>query len=78
MPAEFLKIHPQNPELRKINRIVEMLRAGAIIIYPTDTIYGIGCDLTNRKAVERLCKILDVKPTKLDLSFICHDLSQIS
>jgi tRNA threonylcarbamoyl adenosine modification protein (Sua5/YciO/YrdC/YwlC family) len=78
MPAEFLKIHPQNPEMRKINRVVDVLRNGGIIVYPTDTIYGIGCDLTNRKAVERLCKILDIKPNKLDLSFICNDLSHIA
>jgi tRNA threonylcarbamoyl adenosine modification protein (Sua5/YciO/YrdC/YwlC family) len=78
MPAEFLKIHPQNPEMRKINRVVEVLRDGGIIIYPTDTIYGIGCDLMNRKAIERLCKIIDIKPNKLDLSFICNDISQIS
>jgi len=78
MPAEFLKIHPQNPEMRKINRVVDVLREGGIIIYPTDTIYGIGCDLMNRKAIERLCKIMGIKPNKLDLSFICNDLSQIS
>jgi len=78
MSAEFLKIHPQNPEMRKIHRVVEVLRAGGIIIYPTDTIYGIGCDLMSRKAIERLCKIMDIKPNKLDLSFICTDLSQVS
>jgi tRNA threonylcarbamoyl adenosine modification protein (Sua5/YciO/YrdC/YwlC family) len=78
MPAEFLKIHPQNPEMRKINRVVEVLREGGVVIYPTDTIYGIGCDLMNRKAVERLCKIMDIKPNKLDLSFICNDLSHIA
>src|SRR5688572_3536448 len=78
MPAEFLKIHPQNPEMRKINRVVDVLRAGGIIIYPTDTIYGIGCDLMSRKAIDRLCKIMDIKPSKLDLSFICTDLSQVS
>jgi tRNA threonylcarbamoyl adenosine modification protein (Sua5/YciO/YrdC/YwlC family) len=78
MAAELIKIHPVNPELRKINRVVDVLRNGGIIVYPTDTIYGIGCDLTNRKAVERLCRIMDIKPQKLDLSFICHDLSHIS
>ncbi|MBI1768831.1 MAG: threonylcarbamoyl-AMP synthase [Bacteroidetes bacterium] len=78
MPAEFLSIHSQNPELRKINRVVELLQKGGIIVYPTDTIYGIGCDLTNRRAVERLCQIMEVKPQKLNLSFICHDLSHIS
>lgn len=78
MTAELLKIHPINPELRKIGRVIEVLRKGGIIIYPTDTVYGIGCDLMNRKAVERLCRILDIKPQKLDLSFICNDLSHIS
>jgi tRNA threonylcarbamoyl adenosine modification protein (Sua5/YciO/YrdC/YwlC family) len=78
MPAELLKIHPINPEGRKIARAIQVLRDGGIIVYPTDTIYGIGCDLMNRKAVEHLCKILDIKPQKLDLSFICHDLSHIS
>jgi tRNA threonylcarbamoyl adenosine modification protein (Sua5/YciO/YrdC/YwlC family) len=78
MPAEFLKIHPQNPEGRKINHVVETLRRGGIIVYPTDTIYGIGCDLMNRKSIERLCQIMDIKPQKLNLSFICNDLSHIS
>ncbi len=78
MPAEFLYIHPQNPEKRKINYVVDTLRNGGIIIYPTDTIYGIGCDLMNRKSVERLCKIMNIKPNKLDLSFICNDLSHIA
>ncbi len=78
MPAELIKIHPLNPELRKINHVVAVVNRGGIIIYPTDTIYGIGCDLMNRRAVERLCRIMDVKPQKMNLSFICHDLSHIS
>ncbi|MBL0741626.1 L-threonylcarbamoyladenylate synthase [Chryseolinea lacunae] len=78
MAAEFLTIHPQNPETRKISKVVDALRDGAIIVYPTDTIYGIGCDLMNRKAIERLCRIMDIKPQKLDLSFICNDLSHIA
>jgi tRNA threonylcarbamoyl adenosine modification protein (Sua5/YciO/YrdC/YwlC family) len=78
MAAELLTIHPQNPEGRKINQVIERLKEGGIIIYPTDTIYGIGCDLMNRKAIARLCQIMDIKPHKLDLSFICHDLSHIS
>ncbi len=78
MPAEFLSIHPQNPEARKINHAIELLQKGGIIVYPTDTIYGIGCDLMNRRAVERLCQIMDIKPLKLNLSFICNDLSHIS
>jgi tRNA threonylcarbamoyl adenosine modification protein (Sua5/YciO/YrdC/YwlC family) len=78
MTAELLTIHPVNPEPRKIAHIVDVLRKGGIIIYPTDTIYGIGCDLRNRRAVERLCQVIGIKPQKLDLSFICNDLSDIS
>lgn len=85
MPAELLVIHPINPEPRKINRVVEVLLEGGVIIYPTDTIYGIGCDLKNKRAVEKLCQIEDlsarqagIKPQKMNLSFICNDLSHIS
>lgn len=78
MAAELLKIHPQNPERRKISHVVDVLKEGGIIIYPTDTIYGIGCNLMNRKSIERLCQIMDIRPQKLDLSFICNDLSHIS
>jgi tRNA threonylcarbamoyl adenosine modification protein (Sua5/YciO/YrdC/YwlC family) len=78
MAAELLKIHPQNPEMRKVNHVVDVLKNGGIIVYPTDTIYGIGCDLMNRKSIERLCQIMNIKPQKLDLSFICNDLSHIS
>lgn len=78
MPAELLSIHPINPEPRKINRVVEVLQKGGVIVYPTDTIYGIGCDLINKRAVERLCDIEGVKPQKMNLSFICNDLSHIS
>lgn len=78
MAAELLKIHPLNPEMRKINRVVDVLRNGGIVVYPTDTIYGIGCDLMNRKSIERLCKVMDIKPNKLDLSFICNDFTHIS
>jgi len=78
MAAEFLKIYPTHPEGRKITYVVNELKKGSIIIYPTDTVYGIGCDLMNRKAINRLCQILNIKPHKLDLSFICQDLSHIS
>jgi tRNA threonylcarbamoyl adenosine modification protein (Sua5/YciO/YrdC/YwlC family) len=78
MAAELVRIHPLNPEGRKIQHAVDILRGGGLIIYPTDTIYGIGCDLMNRKAIERLCRVMDIKPQKLDLSFICNDLSHIS
>ncbi len=78
MAAELLKIHPENPEQRKISRVVEVLRNGGVIIYPTDTIYGIGCDIFNQKAVERVCQIKGVKADKTQLSFICQDISHIS
>jgi tRNA threonylcarbamoyl adenosine modification protein (Sua5/YciO/YrdC/YwlC family) len=78
MIAELLSIHPLNPEPRKVNRAVEILQKGGVIVYPTDTIYGIGCDLMNKRAVERLCQIEDIKPQKMNLSFICNDLSHIS
>jgi tRNA threonylcarbamoyl adenosine modification protein (Sua5/YciO/YrdC/YwlC family) len=78
MIAELLSIHPINPEPRKINRAVEILQKGGVIVYPTDTIYGIGCDLMNKRAIERLCQIEDIKPQKMNLSFICNDLSHIS
>ena len=76
--AELLKIHPLNPETRKIDRVVSILKKGGLVIYPTDTVYGIGCDLFNKKGIERLCQLLDIRPQKLDLSFICYDISQVS
>ncbi len=78
MAAELLRIHPVNPEHRKIARVVELLREGGLIVYPTDTIYGIGCNLMHRKAIERLCFVKQIKPQKLNLSFICHDISEVA
>ena len=76
--AELLRIHEQNPEMRKIEKVVTVLQNGGIVIYPTDTVYGIGCDLHSKKGVEKLLSLLELKPKKLKLSFICHDLSQVS
>ncbi|WP_224995926.1 L-threonylcarbamoyladenylate synthase [Cesiribacter sp. SM1] len=78
MAAELLKIHPDNPEQRKIAKVVEVLQNGGVIIYPTDTIYGIGCDIFDQRAVERVCQIKGVKADKTQLSFICQDISHIS
>jgi tRNA threonylcarbamoyl adenosine modification protein (Sua5/YciO/YrdC/YwlC family) len=64
--------------MRKIGKVVDILRNGGVVIYPTDTVYGIGCDLHNKKGVEKLLSLLGLKPNKLKLSFICHDLSQVS
>ena len=76
--AELLRIHEQNPEMRKIGKVVDILRHGGIVIYPTDTVYGIGCDLHSKKGIEKLLSLLGLKANKLTLSFICHDLSQVS
>ena len=78
MPAELIKIYPENPDPRRIQKIVDILRDGGVIIYPTDTIYGMGCDIFNQKAVERVCQIKGVKPQKHNFSFICYDLSNIA
>lgn len=76
--AEFLRIYEDNPQERLLDQVVKVLKKGGIIIYPTDTVYGMGCDLTNKKAVQRLCLIKGVKPQHLNLSFICADLSDLS
>lgn len=78
MKAELLKIHPENPELRKIEKVVEILRKGGVVIYPTDTVYGLGCDIFNQEAIERVCRIKGMDCEKNSLSFICYDLSHIS
>jgi len=78
MPAELIRIYPENPDPRRIQKIVDILRDGGVIIYPTDTIYGMGCDIFNQKAVERVCQIKGVKPQKHNFSFICYDLSNIA
>lgn len=74
----LLKIYPENPNPREIAQVIETLRNGGLIIYPTDTIYGIGCDIFNAKAVEAICKLKGIDPRKANLSFICYDLSHIS
>ena len=74
----LLQIHPVNPQPRLIKQIVESLQQGGIIIYPTDTVYGLGCDILQQKAVERICRIKKVDPKKAQLSFVCSDLSHLS
>ncbi len=76
--ALLIKLYPKNTDVKKILEIVECLRNGGIIIYPTDTVYGLGCDIHNAKAVEKICKIKGIKPEKSNLSFICNDLSHIA
>jgi tRNA threonylcarbamoyl adenosine modification protein (Sua5/YciO/YrdC/YwlC family) len=74
----LLHLHPQNPQERLLRQIAECLKDGGIIIYPTDTIYGLGCDIYQPKAIERICKIKNVDPKKAQMSFICRDLSHLS
>lgn len=74
----LLSIHPVNPQPRLIKEAVQILNDGGIIIYPTDTIYGLGCDIFQHKAVERICRIKGIDPAKAQLSFICRDLSHLS
>lgn len=74
----FLEIHPSDPQPRHIKTILECLQDGGVIIYPTDTIYGLGCDIFQHKAIEKVCRIKQVDPQKANLSFICYDLSDLS
>ena len=74
----LLHVHPLNPQPRQIKTIIDCLKSGGIIIYPTDTIYGLGCDIFQHKAIERICRIKNVDPQKAQLSFICNDLSDLS
>jgi tRNA threonylcarbamoyl adenosine modification protein (Sua5/YciO/YrdC/YwlC family) len=74
----IIKIYPQNPNPREISRVVGVLRSGGIIIYPTDTVYGLGCDITNQRAVEKIIRIKGIKAKDAHFSFICSDLSHIA
>jgi tRNA threonylcarbamoyl adenosine modification protein (Sua5/YciO/YrdC/YwlC family) len=76
--TQFLKIYEDNPNEAAIKKVVEVLKNGGVIIYPTDTVYGLGCDITNNKAVERVAKLKGIKLEKANLSFICYNLSHIS
>lgn len=76
--AELIKLYPENIDERKIFKIIKTLKRGGVIIFPTDTIYGIGCEMTNAGAVERICRIKNIAPEKSRLSIICKDISQVS
>jgi len=76
--AEFIKIYNENPNPKEIRRVVEVLRRGGLVIYPTDTVYGLGCDITKSKALEKIAWIKGVKLEKANWSFICADLSNLS
>jgi len=74
----LLKLYEKSPDQRHIDRIVDLLRHGGVIIYPTDTVYGLGCDITKARAVERVARIKGIKAEKANFSFICSDLSHLS
>jgi tRNA threonylcarbamoyl adenosine modification protein (Sua5/YciO/YrdC/YwlC family) len=74
----LIAIHPKDPQPRLIRQVADVLKRGGIIIYPTDTIYGLGCDIFQHKAIERICQIKNVQPQKANLSFVCYDLSDLS
>lgn len=78
MKGRLIKINSDNPQENKINEVAQVLSAGGLVIYPTDTIYGLGCDIHNPRAVDRVCRIKNINPAKINLSFICYDLSHIS
>lgn len=76
--SEFIKIYEDKPSEAAIKKVVEVLRNGGLVIYPTDTVYGLGCDITNSKALEKIARIKGVKLEKANFSFVCYDLSNIS
>jgi tRNA threonylcarbamoyl adenosine modification protein (Sua5/YciO/YrdC/YwlC family) len=74
----LIHIHPVDPQERLIRQVVDILKSGGVIIYPTDTIYGLGCDIFQHKAIEKICRIKNVQPQKANLSFVCYDLGDLS
>lgn len=76
--AQFIKLYNENPNEKEITKIVDVLRNGGLIIYPTDTVYGLGCDITNTKALEKIARIKGVKLEKANFSFVCSDLKNLS
>ncbi len=78
MAASFIRLYEENPDPRKIIQIVNVLRGGGLIIYPSDTIYGLGCDIFNQKAVDKVRRIKNINDKKMDLAFVCYDLSHLS
>ena len=76
--AQFLKIYEDKPSAAAIKKVVDVLRDGGLVIYPTDTVYGLGCDITNSRALERIAKIKGIKLEKTNFSFVCSDLSNLS
>jgi tRNA threonylcarbamoyl adenosine modification protein (Sua5/YciO/YrdC/YwlC family) len=78
MPTSYLKIHPDTPQKNKIQQVLDVLKKGGVIIYPTDTVYAMGCDISQPKAIERICKIKNIDPGKHHFAIMCNDLSHLS
>ena len=76
--SEFIRIYEDKPSEAAIKKVIEVLRNGGLVIYPTDTVYGLGCDITNSRALERIAKIKGIKLEKANFSFVCYDLSNLS
>jgi tRNA threonylcarbamoyl adenosine modification protein (Sua5/YciO/YrdC/YwlC family) len=76
--AELIRIYEENPSEKELKRIVKILKKGGLVIYPTDTVYGLGCDINNTKALEKIARIKGIKLEKANFSFVCQDLSNLS
>ncbi len=76
--GQFIKIYEENPNPKEIDKVVAILRKGGLVIYPTDTVYGLGCDITNSKALEKIARLKNIKLAKANFSFVCNDLSHLS
>lgn len=76
--AQYIRIHPENPQEKAIEQVVKILQDGGLVIYPSDTVYGLGCDITNHKAMEKLARLKGVKLEKTQFSIVCNDLSHLS
>ena len=76
--AMLIKLYNKNPDPKLIEQVVDILERGGVIIYPTDTVYGIGCDITKARAIEKVARIKGIKPEKANFAFICSDLSHLS
>lgn len=76
--SQYIKIYNKNPNSKEIEKVVKVLKNGGLIIYPTDTVYGLGCDISNNKALERIARLKGVKLDKANFSFICYNLSNLS
>jgi tRNA threonylcarbamoyl adenosine modification protein (Sua5/YciO/YrdC/YwlC family) len=78
METELIIIHPENPQERQLQKVVDCLKSGGLVIYPTDTVYGLGCDIFKTRSVEKIAQLKGLKPDKANFSIICQDLSHLS